>query len=256
MLRNLRKRIQAKRLGTPVKTGEGTYLVPAAAYVRTDGDVHYQIDTKDIALVIIAEEMGTDEPQVVLREYARRRFIAAVRRASATPAETKEQKNNLDQLLIPSAFNREGTIIPFPADKVSSEMCSNALTTVDAKSEALGFANPRLANQTFVVDKDGSQNTGEQKAVEEEPVEQKPIPQTSTDKQPTEQELIQAAIEEVLASANTDEERMLFREFLKQHPDLARGAIDDRVRLRLFVDTSRKVRSHYTRYSHPVAREA
>lgn len=250
MLRNLRKRIQAKRLGTPVKTGEGTYLVPAAAYVRADGELHYQIDTKDIALVIIAEEMGTDEPQVVLREYARHRFIAAVRRASATPAETKAQKNDLDQLLIPPAFNQEGTIIPFPAEKVPSEVCSNALTTADPKSEALGFANLGLANQTFVVDK------GEHKTAEEDPVEQKPIPETPTDKQPTEQELIQAAIEEVLASANTEEERMLFREFLKQHPDLARGAIDDRVRLRLFVDTSRKVRSHYTRYSHPVAREA
>lgn len=250
MLRNLRKRIQAKRLGTPVKTGEGTYLVPAAAYVRTDGDVHYQIDTKDIALVVIAEEMGTDEPQVVLREYARRRFIAAVRRASATPAATKAQKNDPDQLLIPPVFNQEGIIIPFPADKVSPEVCSNALTTVDPKSEALGFANLGLANQTFVVDKD------EHKPTEEEPTERKPTEQASTEKQPTEQELIQAAIEEVLASANTEEERMLFREFLKQHPDLARGAIDDRVRLRLFVDTSRKVRSHYTRYSHPVAREA
>lgn len=248
MLRSLRKRIRAKRLGTPIKTGEGKYQVPCTEYVRADGETRYEIDAKSIKMVIIADELGTDNPDAIMREYTRREFVAYVRRETETNADTTEKAGPQ----LPPIFHKSGKIIPFPGTEAKMLKMSATMPaekSVCYSSESLGRANV-LARPAGVV-------SSEELEPEQIPVpEPAPIVEISAEKPPTEAEMIATAIKEVLQTAETEEERRLFCKFLEEHPDYARSAaLDDHVRLSLCVYNG-VVRARYARYAQPVVCEA
>lgn len=210
MLRNWRKKAQAKRLGTPIYNAKkGTYLVPTTTYVRADGEIRHEIDATSIMLAMIADDLGTDDPYAVLRERTRREVAVAVRRfceaedgARPTPAVAGP--------LLPPVYHKQGEIIPFPR-KTPRKVGSQPETMLVPHSESLTTAG-NLAEEQLA-----------------------------------EAERIATAIEEVLKTARSEEERELYRQFLSEHEDLARSVIDDHARLSLCIHEGR-VRAHYTRY--------
>lgn len=240
MLRSLRKRIRAKRLGTPIKTGEGKYQVPCTEYVRADGETHYEIDAKSIKMVIIADELGTDDPDVIMREYTRREFVAYVRRETETEDERRRAKTAGPQL--PPVYHKAGKIIPFPGTEAKSSLRMSATVpvkkTVEHPSETLGRANT-LARPADVM-------SSEEVEPEQIPVlEPAPIVEIPVERQPTEAELIADAVEGVLKEAKTDEERRLLSEFISAHSDYIRSAaLDSHVKMSLCVQDG-IVRAHY-----------
>ncbi len=246
MLRNLRKRIQAKRLGTPVKTDRGTYLVPATAYVRADGQVCHEIDAKSIMMAVIADEIGTDDPYSIKREYTRREFVAYVRRTTNDPTQTTKAISPV----LPPVYHKEGKIIPFPDS--SGRSINDELVAKDSVSETLGVANTLLATQesvaAAVMPAEPTIVTNSEQA--ESSVGS--IVDIQEAKKPTESEIVATIVEEVLATADSDVERAMFREFLDAHPDLAHSAaLDNHVRLSLCMHQGR-VHARYARYSEQV----
>lgn len=239
MLRNWRKKVQTERLGTPIRTKKGTYIVPALAYARADGEIRYEIDAKSIALAIIADDLGTDDPYTLLREYTRRQFIATVRRFCDTEEEANQASEAAGPLL-PPLYHREGKIIPFPGNRPARpSILPPSETMPDSQSEGLGLANNVLASQ------EGITTTGNLAETATPPMEQIV---SAPEKPLTEAERIVAAIEEVLKTASSEEERELYRQFLAEHDDLAHSAIDDHTRLSLCIHEG-KVHAHYVRYT-------
>lgn len=251
MLRNLRKRIQAKRLGTPVKTDRGTYLVPATAYVRADGQVCHEIDAKSVMMAIIADEIGTDDPYSIKREYTRREFVAYVRRTTNDPTQTAKAIGPV----LPPVYHKEGKIIPFPDS--SGRSINDELVAKDFVSETLGVANNVLATQESVVV--AEVQPAEPTVVTNSEQAENPagdIVDIKEAKKPTESEIVATIVEEVLATADSDTERAMFREFLDAHPDLAHSAaLDNHVRLSLCMHQGR-VHARYARYSEQVVCQA
>lgn len=252
MLRNLRKRIQAKRLGTPVKTDRGTYLVPATAYVRADGQVCHEIDAKSVMMAIIADEIGTDDPYSIKREYTRREFVAYVRRTTNDPTQTAKAIGPV----LPPVYHKEGKIIPFPNNNtrsIGNRLTTDAIVTKDSVSETLGVANNVLATQESVVV--AEVQPAEPTVVTNSEQAENPagdIVDIKEAKKPTESEVVATIVEEVLATADSDTERAMFREFLDAHPDLAHSAaLDNHVRLSLCMHQGR-VHARYARYSEQV----
>lgn len=251
MLRNLRKKIQAKRLGTPVKTDRGTYLVPATAYVRADGQVCHEIDAKSIMMAVIADEIGTDDPYSIKREYTRREFVAYVRRTTNDSAQTAKAIGPV----LPPVYHKEGKIIPFPNNNTRSiddGLATDVIVTKDSVSETLGVANNVLATQESVVAVAMSAEPTVVTNSEQAENSVGDIVDIQEAKKPTESEIVAAIIEEVLATADSDVERAMFREFLDAHPDLAySAALDNHVRLSLCMHRGR-VHARYARYSEQV----
>lgn len=251
MLRNLRKRIQAKRLGTPVKTDRGTYLVPATAYVRADGQVCHEIDAKSIMMAVIADEIGTDDPYSVKREYTRREFVAYVRRTTNDPTQTTKAIGPV----LPPVYHKEGKIIPFPNNNtrsIDNRMATGVIVTKDSVSESLGVANNVLATQESVVAAAMSAEPTIVTNSEQAESSVGSIVDIQEAKKPTESEIVATIVEEVLATADSDVERAMFREFLDAHPDLAHSAaLDNHVRLSLCMHQGR-VHARYARYSEQV----
>jgi hypothetical protein len=251
MLRNLRKRIQAKRLGTPVKTDRGTYLVPATAYVRADGQVCHEIDAKSIMMAVIADEIGTDDPYSIKREYTRREFVAYVRRTTNDPTQTTKAISPV----LPPVYHKEGKIIPFPNNNtrsIDNRMATGVIVTKDSVSETLGVANNVLATQESVVAAAMSAEPTVVMNSEQAENSVGSIVDIQEAKKPTESEIVATIVEEVLATADSDVERAMFREFLDAHPDLAHSAaLDNHVRLSLCMHQGR-VHARYARYSEQV----
>lgn len=251
MLRNLRKRIQAKRLGTPVKTDRGTYLVPATAYVRADGQVCHEIDAKSIMMAVIADEIGTDDPYSIKREYTRREFVAYVRRTTNDPTQTTKAIGPV----LPPVYHKEGKIIPFPNNNtrsIDNRMATGVIVTKDSVSESLGVANNVLATQESVVAAAMSAEPTIVTNSEQAESSVGSIVDIKEAKKPTESEIVATIVEEVLATADSDVERAMFREFLDAHPDLAHSAaLDNHVRLSLCMHQGR-VHARYARYSEQV----
>ena len=251
MLRNLRKRIQAKRLGTPVKTDRGTYLVPATAYVRADGQVCHEIDAKSIMMAVIADEIGTDDPYSIKREYTRREFVAYVRRTTNDPTQTTKAIGPV----LPPVYHKEGKIIPFPNNNtrsIDNRMATGVIVTKDSVSESLGVANNVLATQESVVSAAMSAEPTIVTNSEQAESSVGSIVDIQEAKKPTESEIVATIVEEVLATADSDVERAMFREFLDAHPDLAHSAaLDNHVRLSLCMHQGR-VHARYARYSEQV----
>ncbi len=251
MLRNLRKRIQAKRLGTPVKTDRGTYLVPATAYVRADGQVCHEIDAKSIMMAVIADEIGTDDPYSIKREYTRREFVAYVRRTTNGPTQTTKAIGPV----LPPVYHKEGKIIPFPNNNtrsIDNRMATGVIVTKDSVSETLGVANNVLATQESVVAAAMSAEPTIVTNSEQAESSVGSIVDIKEAKKPTESEIVATIVEEVLATADSDVERAMFREFLDAHPDLAHSAaLDNHVRLSLCMHQGR-VHARYARYSEQV----
>ena len=251
MLRNLRKRIQAKRLGTPVKTDRGTYLVPATAYVRADGQVCHEIDAKSIMMAVIADEIGTDDPYSIKREYTRREFVAYVRRTTNGPTQTTKAIGPV----LPPVYHKEGKIIPFPNNNtrsIDNRMATGVIVTKDSVSESLGVANNVLATQESVVAAAMSAEPTIVTNSEQAESSVGSIVDIKEAKKPTESEIVATIVEEVLATADSDVERAMFREFLDAHPDLAHSAaLDNHVRLSLCMHQGR-VHARYARYSEQV----
>lgn len=251
MLRNLRKRIQAKRLGTPVKTDRGTYLVPATAYVRADGQVCHEIDAKSIMMAVIADEIGTDDPYSIKREYTRREFVAYVRRTTNDPTQTTKAIGPV----LPPVYHKEGKIIPFPNNNtrsIDNRMATGVIVTKDSVSETLGVANNVLATQESVVAAAMSAEPTIVTNSEQAESSVGSIVDIKEAKKPTESEIVATIVEEVLATADSDVERAMFREFLDAHPDLAHSAaLDNHVRLSLCMHQGR-VHARYARYSEQV----
>lgn len=246
MLRNLRKRIQAKRLGTPVKTDRGTYLVPATAYVRADGQVCHEIDAKSVMMAIIADEIGTDDPYSIKREYTRREFVAYVRRTTNDPTQTAKAIGPV----LPPVYHKEGKIIPFPDS--GGRSINDELVAKDSVSETLGVANNVLATQESVVAAAMSAEPTIVTNSERAENSAGDIVDIKEAKKPTESEIVATIVEEVLATADSDAERAMFREFLDAHPDLAHSAaLDNHVRLSLCMHQGR-VHARYARYSEQV----
>lgn len=255
MLRNLRKRIQAKRLGTPVKTDRGTYLVPATAYVRADGQICHEIDAKSIMMAVIADEIGTDDPYSIKREYTRREFVAYVRRTTNDPTQTAKAIGPV----LPPVYHKEGKIIPFPNNNtrsIGNRLATGVIVTKDSVSESLGVANTLLATQESVVAAAMSAEPTVVMNSEQAGNSVGDIVDIQEAKKPTESEIVAAIVEEVLATADSDAERAMFREFLDAHPDLAHSAaLDNHVRLSLCMHQGR-VHARYARYSEQVVCQA
>lgn len=251
MLRNLRKRIQAKRLGTPVKTDRGTYLVPATAYVRADGQVCHEIDAKSVMMAVVADEIGTDDPYSIKREYTRREFVAYVRRTTNGPTQTTKAIGPV----LPPVYHKEGKIIPFPNNNtrsIDNRMATGVIVTKDSVSETLGVANNVLATQESVVAAAMSAEPTIVTNSEQAESSVGSIVDIKEAKKPTESEIVATIVEEVLATADSDVERAMFREFLDAHPDLAHSAaLDNHVRLSLCMHQGR-VHARYARYSEQV----
>lgn len=252
MLRNLRKRIQAKRLGTPVKTDRGTYLVPATAYVRADGRVCHEIDAKSVMMAVIADEIGTDDPYTVRHMY---QWFATKAQQAADAQEERQQDKVTATPVLPPVYHKEGKIIPFPDS--SGRSINDELVAKDFVSETLGVANNVLATQESVVV--AEVQPAEPTVVTNSEQAEKPtsdIVNIKEAKKPTESEIVATIVEEVLATADSDTERAMFREFLDAHPDLAHSAaLDNHVRLSLCMHQGR-VHARYARYSEQVVCQA
>lgn len=80
MLRNLINKIQSFRSGFPVRAKKAGHYRVRATWTR---DGRHEISARSIALVIIAEKIGTDDPQQIGSEITRQRFINLVRQKSA-----------------------------------------------------------------------------------------------------------------------------------------------------------------------------
>lgn len=247
MLRNLRKKIQAKRLGTPVKTDRGTYLVPATAYVRADGQVCHEIDAKSVMMAIVADEIGTDDPYTVRHMY---QWFTTKAQQAADAQEKRQQDKVTATPVLPPVYHKEGKIIPFPDS--SGRSINDELVAKDSVSETLGVANTLLATQesvaAAVMPAEPTIVTNSEQA--ESSVGS--IVDIQEAKKPTESEIVATIVEEVLATADSDVERAMFREFLDAHPDLAHSAaLDNHVRLSLCMHQGR-VHARYARYSEQV----
>ncbi len=247
MLRNLRKRIQAKRLGTPVKTDRGTYLVPATAYVRADGQVCHEIDAKSVMMAVVADEIGTDDPYTVRHMY--QWFVTKAQQA-ADAQEKRQQDKVTATPVLPPVYHKEGKIIPFPDS--SGRSINDELVAKDSVSETLGVANNVLATQESVVAAAMSAEPTIVTNSEQAESSVGSIVDIQEAKKPTESEIVATIVEEVLATADSDVERAMFREFLNAHPDLAHSAaLDNHVRLSLCMHQGR-VHARYARYSEQV----
>lgn len=252
MLRNLRKRIQAKRLGTPVKTDRGTYLVPATAYVRADGQVCHEIDAKSVMMAVVADEIGTDDPYTVRHMY--QWFVTKAQQA-ADAQEKRQQDKVTATPVLPPVYHKEGKIIPFPDNNtrsIDNRMATGVIVTKDSVSETLGVANNVLATQESVVAAAMSAEPTIVTNSEQAESSVGSIVDIQEAKKPTESEIVATIVEEVLATADSDVERAMFREFLDAHPDLAHSAaLDNHVRLSLCMHQGR-VHARYARYSEQV----
>lgn len=247
MLRNLRKRIQAKRLGTPVKTDRGTYLVPATAYVRADGQVCHEIDAKSVMMAIVADEIGTDDPYTVRHMY---QWFTTKAQQAADAQEKRQQDKVTATPVLPPVYHKEGKIIPFPDS--SGRSINDELVAKDSVSETLGVANNVLATQESVVAAAMSAEPTIVTNSERAENSAGDIVDIKEAKKPTESEIVATIVEEVLATADSDAERAMFREFLDAHPDLAHSAaLDNHVRLSLCMHQGR-VHARYARYSEQV----
>lgn len=251
MLRNLRKRIQAKRLGTPVKTDRGTYLVPATAYVRADGQVCHEIDAKSVMMAIVADEIGTDDPYTVRHMY---QWFTTKAQQAADAQEKRQQDKVTATPVLPPVYHKEGKIIPFPDS--SGRSINDELVAKDSVSETLGVANNVLATQESVVAAAMSAEPTIVTNSEQAESSVGSIVDIQEAKKPTESEIVATIVEEVLATADSDVERAMFREFLDAHPDLAHSAaLDNHVRLSLCMHQGR-VHARYARYSEQVVCQA
>lgn len=251
MLRNLRKRIQAKRLGTPVKTDRGTYLVPATAYVRADGQVCHEIDAKSVMMAIVADEIGTDDPYTVRHMY---QWFTTKAQQAADAQEKRQQDKVTATPVLPPVYHKEGKIIPFPDS--SGRSINDELVAKDSVSETLGVANNVLATQESVVAAAMSAEPTVVMNSEQAESSVGSIVDIQEAKKPTESEIVATIVEEVLATADSDVERAMFREFLDAHPDLAHSAaLDNHVRLSLCMHQGR-VHARYARYSEQVVCQA
>lgn len=247
MLRNLRKRIQAKRLGTPVKTDRGTYLVPATAYVRADGQVCHEIDAKSVMMAIVADEIGTDDPYTVRHMY---QWFTTKAQQAADAQEKRQQDKVTATPVLPPVYHKEGKIIPFPDS--GGRSINDELVAKDSVSETLGVANNVLATQESVVAAAMSAEPTVVMNSEQAESSVGSIVDIQEAKKPTESEIVATIVEEVLATADSDAERAMFREFLDAHPDLAHSAaLDNHVRLSLCMHQGR-VHARYARYSEQV----
>ena len=247
MLRNLRKRIQAKRLGTPVKTDRGTYLVPATAYVRADGQVCHEIDAKSVMMAIVADEIGTDDPYTVRHMY---QWFTTKAQQAADAQEKRQQDKVTATPVLPPVYHKEGKIIPFPDS--GGRSINDELVAKDSVSETLGVANNVLATQESVVAAAMSAEPTVVMNSEQAESSVGSIVDIQEAKKPTESEIVATIVEEVLATADSDVERAMFREFLDAHPDLAHSAaLDNHVRLSLCMHQGR-VHARYARYSEQV----
>lgn len=247
MLRNPRKRIQAKRLGTPVKTDRGTYLVPATAYVRADGQVCHEIDAKSVMMAIVADEIGTDDPYTVRHMY---QWFTTKAQQAADAQEKRQQDKVTATPVLPPVYHKEGKIIPFPDS--SGRSINDELVAKDSVSETLGVANNVLATQESVVAAAMSAEPTVVMNSEQAESSVGSIVDIQEAKKPTESEIVATIVEEVLATADSDAERAMFREFLDAHPDLAHSAaLDNHVRLSLCMHQGR-VHARYARYSEQV----
>lgn len=251
MLRNPRKRIQAKRLGTPVKTDRGTYLVPATAYVRADGQVCHEIDAKSVMMAIVADEIGTDDPYTVRHMY---QWFTTKAQQAADAQEKRQQDKVTATPVLPPVYHKEGKIIPFPDS--SGRSINDELVAKDSVSETLGVANNVLATQESVVAAAMSAEPTVVMNSEQAESSVGSIVDIQEAKKPTESEIVATIVEEVLATADSDVERAMFREFLDAHPDLAHSAaLDNHVRLSLCMHQGR-VHARYARYSEQVVCQA
>lgn len=251
MLRNLRKRIQAKRLGTPVKTDRGTYLVPATAYVRADGQVCHEIDAKSVMMAIVADEIGTDDPYTVRHMY---QWFTTKAQQAADAQEKRQQDKVTATPVLPPVYHKEGKIIPFPDS--GGRSINDELVAKDSVSETLGVANNVLATQESVVAAAMSAEPTVVMNSEQAESSVGSIVDIQEAKKPTESEIVATIVEEVLATADSDVERAMFREFLDAHPDLAHSAaLDNHVRLSLCMHQGR-VHARYARYSEQVVCQA
>lgn len=251
MLRNLRKRIQAKRLGTPVKTDRGTYLVPATAYVRADGQVCHEIDAKSVMMAIVADEIGTDDPYTVRHMY---QWFTTKAQQAADAQEKRQQDKVTATPVLPPVYHKEGKIIPFPDS--GGRSINDELVAKDSVSETLGVANNVLATQESVVAAAMSAEPTIVTNSERAENSAGDIVDIKEAKKPTESEIVATIVEEVLATADSDAERAMFREFLDAHPDLAHSAaLDNHVRLSLCMHQGR-VHARYARYSEQVVCQA
>ena len=251
MLRNPRKRIQAKRLGTPVKTDRGTYLVPATAYVRADGQVCHEIDAKSVMMAIVADEIGTDDPYTVRHMY---QWFTTKAQQAADAQEKRQQDKVTATPVLPPVYHKEGKIIPFPDS--SGRSINDELVAKDSVSETLGVANNVLATQESVVAAAMSAEPTIVTNSEQAESSVGDIVDIKEAKKPTESEIVATIVEEVLATADSDAERAMFREFLDAHPDLAHSAaLDNHVRLSLCMHQGR-VHARYARYSEQVVCQA
>lgn len=251
MLRNPRKRIQAKRLGTPVKTDRGTYLVPATAYVRADGQVCHEIDAKSVMMAIVADEIGTDDPYTVRHMY---QWFTTKAQQAADAQEKRQQDKVTATPVLPPVYHKEGKIIPFPDS--GGRSINDELVAKDSVSETLGVANNVLATQESVVAAAMSAEPTVVMNSEQAESSVGSIVDIQEAKKPTESEIVATIVEEVLATADSDVERAMFREFLDAHPDLAHSAaLDNHVRLSLCMHQGR-VHARYARYSEQVVCQA
>ncbi len=258
MLRDWRKKVRAKRLGTPVKIGQGEYTVPCTEYVRADGKVRREISMKSIKMMLIAEEIGTDDPDLVMREYTRQEFIAYVKRM--TEPDIKPAATEVAGPQLPPVYHKPGKIIAFPGTEVKQPKVDVVAPASNGapvhQSESLGRANILARPADVTLSADESQPEPIQIPAAEKAPELQPIIDMPVKKAPTEAELIAAAIEEVLKAATTDEDRRLLSEWMEQHPDYVQSAaLDDHVRFSLSIYNG-VVRARYARYAQPVACEA
>lgn len=227
MLRRIFRAIKAKHRGTPVQIGTDRYLIPAITVTSPKGAVYHEISAKDIALVIISDQLETDDPQAILREYNRRKLINEVRHAA--DANMREEAE-LDAAAGPSLppIERKAEIIAFPGNGERR------------KKPTMRRPTARLAeNQLARVTDDG----GPERAKDQEIATQSATVDVAT------------IVERVLSSVEDAKERQLFREFLDRHPDMAQGAMDENACLSLYIDSTGKVRSRYVRYSHGIPSE-
>lgn len=226
MLRELFKRIQGKGLNTPFKVGEGRYRVPARISTSADGELRYTISMKSVMLVIIAEQLGTDEPRILLQEYARRRFIEYVRQVTAE----QEIMRLIDAAEASPSLQQSGgaKIIPFPQDGIRRRKL-----IVKRKPAICGPSNTVLEGKVAVADR--TQETARQLGTTEAQVA------TTAETEDMTKKLVDAAIEEALKSARNDEERELLRKYLNAHPELTEDILDDCTRLALGVNESGEV---------------
>ena len=157
--------------------------------------------------------------------------------------------------VLPPVYHKEGKIIPFPNNNtrsIDNRMATGVIVTKDSVSESLGVANNVLATQESVVAAAMSAEPTIVTNSEQAESSVGSIVDIKEAKKPTESEIVATIVEEVLATADSDVERAMFREFLDAHPDLAHSAaLDNHVRLSLCMHQGR-VHARYARYSEQV----